>query len=245
MISMMRKTAINGLVLSVALICFSSVQADSADVGSASSWVGSVALASRYTSRGLDVTDGVLSPQAGIEYRSASGWYANEFIAKMRYFGMSIEADTAVGFRGARGPLQYDLGLYYYAYPDADPQLHSNFAEVGGRFTWAQGLVHPVAEIYLSNNYFFAAGPGVFANVGADVALPGHVAMSARFGYVRVKDTVAFIYPNYSTWSVSALRSVGPWDLSAQVTDTSMRRSQCIDENRCSVKWTLRVARNF
>jgi uncharacterized protein (TIGR02001 family) len=163
----------------------------------------------------------------------------------MRYFGMNVEADTTIGFRGSRGPLQYDLGLYYYAYPDADPKLHSNFAEVGGRFTWAQGPVHPVAELYLSNDYFFGAGVGVFANVGADVALPGNVAMSARFGYVRVKDNVAFIYPNYSTWSLSALRSVGPWDLSVQVTDTSMRRWQCINENRCSIKWTLRVARNF
>ena len=219
--------------------------ADSADSAASSSWNGNVALASRYTSRGLDVTDGILSPQAGVEYRNAAGWYANEFVARIRYFGISVEADTNVGVRGARGDLQYDLGVYYYAYPGADPKLHSNFAEAGARFVWARGPVHPVFETYVSNNYFFGAGAGLFINAGADATLPGAIAVSARFGYVTVKDNVAFIYPDYTTWSVGLTRSFGAWDLSGQVTDTSMHRWQCINEDRCARKWMLRIARNF
>jgi uncharacterized protein (TIGR02001 family) len=221
-----------------------------ADDASASSdgelvWTGSLALASRYTSRGLDITDGILSPQGAIEVHTASGWYANEFLARIRYFGMAVEADSNVGYRGKVGDLQYDLGLYYYAYPGADPKLHSDFAEAGARFTWNRGLIHPVFELYLSNNYFFGAGAGLFANVGGDVTLPGQVALSARYGYVTVHDDKAFIYPDYTTWSLAATRSFGAWDLSVQATDTSMHRWQCINENRCQLKWTFRLARNF
>lgn|GEM_PF-2066405 len=235
------------MVASLALLSFAgNTRADPDAIETpASNWNGSLAVASRYTSRGLDITDGILSPQAGIEYHTASGWYANEFVAKIRYFGMTVEADTNVGLRGTRGPLQYDLGLYYYAYPDAVHTLHSNFAEVGGRFTWAQGRVHPVLELYLSNNYFFGAGAGLFANTGADVTLPGQVALSARFGYVTVRDNKAFVYPDYTTWSIGLTRSFGAWDLSTQLTDTSMHRWQCLHEDRCDRKVALRIARNF
>ena len=215
------------------------------EVSGAPQWAGSAALASRYVSRGLDVTDGVLSPQVGVEYRFSSGWYANTFVAKMHYFGMNVEADTTVGLRGVTGALQYDVGLYYYAYPGAATALHSNFAEAGGRLTWVQGPVHPLLELYVSNNYFFGAGAGLFANAGADIVLPGQFVINTRVGFVTVKDNVAIIYPDYKTWSLGATRSVGSWDLSAQLTDTSMHRRQCINEDRCSLKLTLRIARNF
>ena len=123
--------------------------------------------------------------------------------------------------------------------------MHSNFAEAGARFTWVSGPVHPVLELYVSPNYFFGAGAGLFAKLGADVTLPAKSALGTRFGYVTVKDNVAFIYPDDTTWRVAATRSVGAWDLSTQVTDTSMHRWQRINQDRCSLKWTLRLARNF
>lgn len=213
--------------------------------GPHSAWSGSATLATRYMSRGLDLSDGPPSPQVGVEYRFRRGWYVNGYAAKTRYFGLDVEVDANAGLRGEHGRLHYDVGVYYYAYPGGAAALHANYGEVGARLSWGAGAVTPVLELYATPNYFFGAGKGLFVNAGVDFPLPAQLVGSARYGYVTVKDNRAFAYPDYATWLLSATRTIGRWDLSAQFTDTSMHRWQCLDEGRCSLKLLLRVSRNF
>ena len=213
---------------------------------SATSWSVAASLATRYISRGLDLTDGPLAPQFGAEYRSSGGLYVAAAFTKIDYFDMNAEVDGNTGMRGAHGALHYDLGLYYYYYPGhAGSNLHATFAEFGTRLSWESGAVIPVLELYVSDNYFFGAGHSVFVNAGADVSLPGAITASARYGYTHVADNIAFSYPNYSNWLLSATRSFDHWDVSAQLTSTSINHDQCLRDNRCSVKMTLRLSRNF
>lgn len=213
---------------------------------SATSWSAAAALATRYISRGLDLTDGPLAPQLGAEYRSSSGGYVAAAVTKIDYFDMNAEVDGNSGVRGAHGALHYDLGLYYYYYPGrAGSQLHASFAEIGARLSWESGAVTPVLELYFSDNYFFGAGHSIFVNAGADVSLPGAIIASARYGYTHVADNIVFSYPNYSNWLLSATRSFDRWDVSAQLTSTSINHEECLQENRCSVKLALRLSRNF
>ena len=223
-------------------------RADDSTSGSADAaggWSGSVSLASHYPSRGLDLSDGPPVPQGGAEYAFGGGWYLNGYAAKTRYFGLDVEVDANAGLRGARGSLRYDLGLYYYAYPGGDPRLHASYGELGTRISWVAGPVTPVMELYVTPNYFFGAGKGLFVNAGIDFPLPLQWRGSARYGYVTVENNRAFVYPDYATWLVSATRSIGPWDLVAQFNDTSMHRWQCLDEPRCSLALTVRLTRNF
>ena len=213
---------------------------------SAASWSATASLATRYISRGLDLTNGPVAPEVSGEYRFPSGWYVNAVATKIDYFDMNAEVDGNTGMRGSLGAVHYDLGLYYYYYPGrAGANLHASFAEFGTRLSWGSGAVIPVFELFLSNDYFFGAGRSVFFNAGADVSLPGTITASARYGYTHVADNFAFSYPNYANWMLYATRSFDRWDVSAQLTDTSIDHNHCLDENRCSLKMTLRVTRNF
>jgi uncharacterized protein (TIGR02001 family) len=207
--------------------------------------VAQVSLATHYLSRGFDISDGPPSPQLGAEWLWLGGMYIDGYAAKIRYFGMNAEVDATLGYRSHHGALNYDLGLYYYDYPGADRNLHSNFAEFGSKISWGSGPVIPTLEAYVSPNYFFASGKGLFISGGVDFVLPYQITSSARIGYVTVENNRAFIYPDYMTWLVSIAKPIGGMAFSLQVTDTSITYAQCIQESRCSTKVTFKVSKSF
>jgi uncharacterized protein (TIGR02001 family) len=204
-----------------------------------------VAVSTKYLSRGLDISEGPPVPQAGFEYANSSGIYADGYAARIRYFGMNAEVDSNVGYRGSWGEINYDLGGYYYYYPGAASSLHSDFGELGAKLSWGKGRVVPILETYVSNNYFFGAGKSIFVWSGADFALPASAAASARVGYVAVENNRAFIYPDYLTWLLSAAKEFFGLTWSLQLTDTSMTRHDCTDGARCSMKFTVKIAKSF
>jgi hypothetical protein len=113
------------------------------------------------------------------------------------------------------------------------------------RLSWVAGPVTPVVALYVTPDYFFGAGKGRFVNAGLDFPLPRQWRGSAGDGFVTVDNNRAFAYPDYATWLVSATRSIGHWDLGAQINDTSMHRWHCLGEPRCSLALTLKLTRNF
>lgn len=215
-------------------------------VRAAETWNAAAALATRYVSRGLDLTDGPPAASLGGEYRPGPSTYLAGAFQSLDYFNMNAEVDASVGWRAGRGPLRYDLGLYYYEFPGrAGERTHASYGEAGLRLSWVQGPVVPVAELYLSPDYFFGSGFGVYVDAGADLALPRALTLAGRYGYTRVSRLEAFQYPNYGNWSLTLLRALGAWDLSLQLTDTTISRAGCLNENRCSLKVTVRFGRRF
>ena len=233
-------------MLAVAAVsCVRTVCADENPPEPAPAFTGTVTIATHYLSRGLDISNGPPAPQAGFEYSNPTGVYVDGYAAKIHYFGMNAEIDGTVGYRGHSGRLIYDWGLYYYYYPDSDPALHSNFAELGAKFAWGNGPVTPVLEAYVSNNYFFGAGKSLFVWGGADFACPAGIIAGARIGYITVEDNRAFIYPDYSTWMLSAAKQISSLTFSLQLTDSSMTRLECTDGDRCAAKLTLKITKAF
>jgi len=233
------------MVAVAAASCVRTVCADENSAEPAPAFTATAAVATRYVSRGLDISQGPPVPQAGFEYANLLGLYVDGYAAKIRYFGMNAEIDGTVGYRGHDGRLNYDLGLYYSYYPGSDPALHSNFAELGTKFTWGKGPVVPVLEAYVSNNYFFGAGRSLFVWGGADFTLPADIVAGARIGHITVADNRAFVYPDYSTWLLSAAKQFAGFMFSLQLTDTSITRSECTNGSRCSAKLTLKIAKAF
>jgi uncharacterized protein (TIGR02001 family) len=215
-----------------------------AAAGPAASWNATAAIATRYVSRGLDLTNGPWVPSASAEWRCRGGWYLDADATKVNYFGNEFEADGNAGFRGVAGSLNFDLGVYEYYFPGTIGEKVRT-KEAGLRLSWGTGRIVPVLELFHSPNYFFGSGRSLYADVGADLHLPRAFAVSGRYGYTHVENLTAFAYPNYRNWLLTATRSFGAWDLALQLTDTSMNRTECLDDNRCSLKYTLRLTRNF
>lgn len=170
----------------------------------------------------------------------------NSDAVSIDYFDINAELDANVGWRGVYGDWHYDLGLYYYDFPGhAGRQTHASYGEGGIRASFGAAPLIPIVELFLSPDYFFGAGFGVYSDIGFDATLPARVTVSARYGYTRVQNLQAFQYPNYGNWSLTATRPIGHWDLSAQLTDTTIDHTRCLQENRCSLKFGLRLTRNF
>ncbi len=217
---------------------------ENAAAAPAVSWSAAAGIATRYVSRGLDLTNGPWVPAASAEWRFGGGWYVDADATKVNYFGNEFEADGSAGFRGRAGGLNVDLGVYEYYFPGTIGEKVRT-KEAGLRLSWGTGRIVPVLELFHSPNYFFGSGRSLYADVGADLRLRSVFSVSGRYGYTHVENLTAFAYPNYRNWLVTATRSLGAWDLALQLSDTSMNRSECLYDNRCSLKYTLRLTRNF
>src|SRR5690606_10986980 len=78
----------------------------------------SVALTSDYVFRGVSLSDGP-AVQGGFNY-SADSWYAGVWGSNVVE---GLELDVYVGFTPTTGPIEWDLGVIGYLYPDADDDI--------------------------------------------------------------------------------------------------------------------------
>jgi hypothetical protein len=62
-----------------------------------------------------------------------------------------VRGNVDLGISNCNGRLHYDLGLYYYYYPRADPALHANYAELRAKLTSGNRPMIPVFEAYVSS----------------------------------------------------------------------------------------------
>lgn len=85
---------------------------------------GNVSLTSDYLFRGISQTGGDAAIQGGLDYTHASGIYVGTWASNVGwiedyqgYKSGNIEIDLYGGYRGALGPVSYDVGLIGYFYP--------------------------------------------------------------------------------------------------------------------------------
>lgn len=81
-----------------------------------------IGVTSNYVWRGLSQSDDGPAISGGIDYEHASGLYVGTWTSSVGDWGNEqagdgYELDGYFGFAGTAGPLGYDLGFIYYAYP--------------------------------------------------------------------------------------------------------------------------------
>lgn len=173
-----------------------------------------IGVVSDYVWRGQTQTDGQAAVQGGLDYGHESGFYAGTWVSNVD-FGDSTdyELDLYLGFGGSLSDdLSYDLGLVYYAYPDA---RDTDFAELSASASWkwltaglsytlygqaddADGVDNGEALFIEGDLYYFAS---------LDFALPMDLALSLRGGYYD------FDYneggSDYAHWGATISREAG------------------------------------
>ncbi|HQS98698.1 MAG: hypothetical protein B7Y26_05750 [Hydrogenophilales bacterium 16-64-46] len=85
---------------------------------------GNVTLTSDYVFRGISQTGGDPAIQGGLDYTHASGIYLGTWASNVGwiedyqgYASGNMEIDLYGGYRGALGPVSYDVGIIGYFYP--------------------------------------------------------------------------------------------------------------------------------
>lgn len=88
------------------------------------SFSGNVTLTSDYLFRGISQTGGDAAIQGGFDYSHASGIYLGTWASNVGwiedfqgYASGNMEIDLYGGYRGALGPVSYDVGVIGYFYP--------------------------------------------------------------------------------------------------------------------------------
>lgn len=142
-------------------------------------WSGNVAITSDYVWRGISQTDEDPAIQGGFDYANGM-FYAGTWASNVDFGDASdtnIEVDFYGGLAGTlESGLSWDVGVIYYAYPDAD-ESDLDFVEVKGAlgYEFASGVAVGAEAYYDFDNenlYLNAtAGYGFTDAFSADVSV--------------------------------------------------------------------------
>lgn len=200
---------------------------------------GNMSLVSDYRFRGLTQTFEEPALQGGFDYAHSSGIYLgnwNSAISDSFFAGSPLEMDFYGGYKGAAGPLGYDIGLLYYYYPG------SNLAGVGTIDNLE--LYAGVSWKFISLKYFHAVSDFFGApntdgsnyvdftatwDLGQGWGLNGHI------GHQEVKNASALDYTDYK---IGITKDVGGWVFGAAFIDTDADSAVYTFTNAASGKTT-------
>lgn len=194
----------------------------------ASSWSGSVAVASQYVSRGFQQSWGQPALQAGVDYVAPSGWFAGTWASTVSPYFVEdghVEWDIYAGYAGSHGELTYSAGLYYYRYPGArisatgTPLDYGEFIIGLGWRHWSLSYAVTATRDYFGfNSQTLGIGRrshsrgSTYMDLGRRFELPGGYALALHYGWQRVNH-----FADYS-WrdaSVALSHGVAGFDVEA------------------------------
>lgn len=203
----------------------------------ASPITGNMSLVSDYRFRGLTQTFEEPALQGGFDYAHSSGIYLgnwNSSISDSFYAGAPLEMDFYGGFKGAAGPLGYDIGLLYYYYPG------SNLAGVG---TIDNLEVYAgVSWKFLSLKYFhavsdFFGAPNTdgsnYIDFGATWDLGQGWGLNGHIGHQKVENVANADYTDYK---LGITKDLSGWVFGAAFIDTDAENSAYTFTNAASGK---------
>jgi uncharacterized protein (TIGR02001 family) len=197
-----------------------------------------VALTSEYVFRGVSQTDEGPAIQGGFD-ATCGLFYAGVWASNLDFGGdgagndiANIEVDFYAGIKPKTGPITWDLGVIYYAYPNSSntvADLEMIEFKVGGSSEIWKGGTLGVTGFY-SPDYTGELGEVLTVEVGFSQALPTigmfTPTFSALIGHQMGDDAlyqVAFGDDNYTYWNVGlTLGFLEKWSLDFRYWDTNL-----------------------
>lgn len=161
----------------------------------------------------------------------------------------SAEIDLYGGIRPTFGPLAFDFGAIYYAYPSGNLVLYPNgnisladqsYWEIYAKGTYSFNDVFSVgANLYVFDSWLNTGASGYYASGTAKYVLPpmGDLGwyVSGEYGLMRigtsdVKRPVYFVpvqFPDYSTWNVGLAFTYKAFTLDLRYYDSDLTKGEC------------------
>lgn len=183
-----------------------------------------VAFTSDYVFRGVSLSDNGPAVQGGVD------WTNDQFYAGA--WGSSLaegaELDLYAGVTPTTGPLTWDFGAMFYAYPGADDdgaeQDYIEFkASVAAPITDAFSIG---AGLYWAPDNYGDTGEAIYYEVSAEWAMTDSASLSAAFGNQRIEDPDgpfgAAGSDDYNSWNIGASAGRGAFSLDIRYHDTDI-----------------------
>jgi uncharacterized protein (TIGR02001 family) len=211
----MKKTM--GLAMLAGAATFASAGAASAEV------TANIALTTDYVFRGISLSDGP-AVQGGFDY-SAELWYAGVWGSNVNE---GIELDLYAGFTPTTGPVEWDLGLIGYFYPDADDDAAEfDYVELkaGGSVSLTEQF-SAGGELYWAPENFGDTGEAIYIEINGEFTVNDALVFSGAFGNQSVEDPDGPFglagEDDYNTWNLGGALAFHGFQFDLRYHDTDI-----------------------
>jgi len=226
------------IVLAIAGAFASPLAAFAADPAPEHAFTGNFTLASEYLYRGIAQTRGKPALQGGFDYAHKSGLYAGVWGSNVSWIddtypagaSASMELDIYGGYKGAVGPLGFDVGVLTYNYPGhgTDPAglVKPDTTEVYGALSWEWLTLkysHSTTALFgwLKSPAFTEKTKGSgYLELNAAYDLGNGWGLSGHVGHQKVK---GYSDASYSDWKVGVTKDVGFGVVGLAYSDTNAK----------------------
>lgn len=201
------------------------------------------ALTSDYIFRGITQTDREPALQPYIE-PSYGIFYAGIWASNVDYDAPDpdFEIDLYAGLRPTLGPLEADIGMLHYLYPDASD---GNYTEAKAALSAEPLDVLTVgAGADYAWDYAQTGGHSTYVQASAALSLPYDFSVSAAAGYQMFGSETGL--SDYLTWNVGASYTWKAVTFDLRYHDTDLSRSTCgaeyTSDNSCDARIVATVS---
>jgi len=187
----------------------------------------SVTLTTDYVFRGVSQTDGGAAIQGSFDYTNgmfyAGIWGSNvDFGATGFTETASMELDLYMGVTPSTGPINWDIGIVGYFYPNGDDQITG-----GGEMDYYEALIGASmdltpqftlgAQLGYTPEYFGETGEATYVELNGAYAFTDAMSVSGAFG---TQDFDAG--GDYDTWNLGAAWAMHGFTLDLRYHDTDI-----------------------
>ena len=155
-----------------------------------------------YRFRGISQSRLKPAVQAGADFAHRSGFYLGTWASSIKWIkdaggDAPAELDFYGGYKGAAGPVGYDVGVLRYQYPRHRLAISPNTTEI-----YAAGTFGPATLKYshaVTNLFGFADSKNsYYVDLSAPFDLGSGWSLTPHIGYQKVKNNNDFSYTDYS-----------------------------------------------
>jgi uncharacterized protein (TIGR02001 family) len=160
-----------------------------------------VGVVTDYRYRGISQSRLDPALQGGIDFAHKSGLYVGTWASTIKWIkdaggGGDVEWDIYGGYKGAAGPVGYDVGVLRYQYPSNDLNPSANTTEL-----YVAGTMGPATLKYshaITNLFGFADSKGSgYLDLSATFDLGNGYSVAPHVGHQTVRHNSGFSYTDY------------------------------------------------
>jgi len=201
-------------------------------------FTGNIGVTSNYVWRGVTQTNNQAAIQGGLDYAHESGFYAGTWLSNVDFSGGAgageYEWDLYAGYAGSFGDFGYDIGVFNYAYPLANPD--ADFTEVGVAASY--GPVSAGVNYTVNSDLDDVAGNAfvegdIYYYVSGDFSLSDTLGLNLTVGHYDYDQDNAAL-EDYNHYGVGLTKSTADFgDFSFAVSNTDINN----DDPLAFVSW--------
>lgn len=208
---------------------------------------GSVAVTSDYVFRGITQNDEHPAFQGTLSFGQSTGPYLNLWGSNVDFNDgdqANLELDLSVGYKWSWGPVSFDTGAIYYAYPGANDSLDYDYWESKLAASAPVGPVTVTGSVFVSPDYFASSDTAVYINGVVSVPLfSTGITANAAIGSQSIDDETAFGVADYTDWTGGLSYTWEKFTFSITYYNTDLSKADCPDG--CESRIAGTITRSF